>query len=106
MGVACSYSSAPGFTNVPKIPKITIIARITKIMKLRIKGIRSVNKRGVNGLSICSFKSLCERLTSMAVGNTKIKGLNVDVIPKPLTHALQYFRNEVSNPHLRQNKIH
>ena len=43
-------------------------------------------------------------IVGFEVGNTRTKGLNMYVIRKALTHALQFFGNEVSNPHLRQNK--
>ena len=44
-------------------------------------------------------------IVGIEVGNTKTKGLTLYVIRKALTHALQFFGNEVSNPHLRQNNF-
>ena len=43
-------------------------------------------------------------IVGIEVGNTKTKGLNIYVIHEALTHALHFVGNEVSNPHLRQNK--
>ena len=39
-------------------------------------------------------------IVGIEVRNTKTKGLNMYVIRKALIHALQFFGNEVSNPHL------
>jgi len=42
-------------------------------------------------------------IEGIEVRNTNAKGL-VYVIRKALTHALQFFENEVSNPHFSQSK--
>ena len=66
----------------------------------------SANKKKVNGLSRRMYVSFLKRfrLKSLIlginheVGNTKTKGLNLYVIRKVLTQALNFVGNEVSNP--------
>ena len=60
---------------------------------------RSVNKKGMNGQTICIYASFLIKasankslIAGIDVGDTKTKGLYICVIRKTVTHALYFFQ--------------
>ena len=78
-------------------------------MRIQIKGIRLVKNKRLNELNMSVnvgvvFKAFQKNSLDVGVevGNTRTNGLNLCAIH--LHKRCNFFRNEVSNPHLKQNK--